>query len=545
MIAPFSRTYYDLLREQAALHPDALAVICGDREASFASLAATAGRVASALRERGVGRGDRVGLIVNNRLEWMEVCFAASALGAVTTPISTWSTQRELGFILSDSKIGILFTLSGYARQDFAGSLRNLVPESVDGRPGAWRSAAFPALRHIVAFDGEPASGWSRYEEFVAKRDPIGPLPPGQGASANDDLLLMYTSGTSARPKAARMVNYGVIENGFNIGERQNLVAGDKVLLAPPLFWYYAAGNAVGAAFTHCATLVLQDRFDAAGALDLIERRQCTAIYTLPNMTRAIVDHPSFSRGRTRSLRTGLTIGTPHDVRLAAETLAAPSICNLYGLTETYGNCCVTHSNTTLDYRMSCQGPPLPGFTIRIVDPESGALLPVGSVGVVEVSGYVTPGYSGESAKLNDARTFTADGFFRSGDVGSLDAEGGFHFAGRHTEMIKIGGINVSPAEVEELLQGHADVAQAIAVGVPAEALGEKIVAFVVPRKGSGLTGEALSDYCRGSLSSYKIPAHFMVLESLPTTTTGKISRKDLKEVWAREEARSIAPQPA
>lgn len=537
MKPPYSRVYFDLLREQARATPDALAVICGERQISYAALMAAASKLAAAMRARGVRRGDRVGTLINNRLEWAEICFASSALGAVTVPFSTWSKQQELEFLIADSRIRILFMLGSFGHQNFAESMSNLISESVEGSPGQWSSSRFPNLQDIVVLDAEPVRGWTRYSDFASGYRVMEALPPGEGPSATDDVLITYTSGTSARPKAVRSLHYGVIENGFNIGERQGLVQGDRVLLAPPLFWYYAAGNAVSACFTHGATLVLQGRFVAREAIELIERHRCTAIYTLPNITRGIVEQPDFDRSRTSSLRTGLTIGTSHEVRVAAEQLAAPLICNLYGLTETYGNCCVTPSTASLDYRIACQGPPLPGFTIRIVDPESGLELPTGAVGAIEVSGYIMPGYGGESAQFNDERTFTKDGFFRTGDLGSLDESGAMHFHGRNTDMIKAGGINVSPAEIEELLLGHPDVAQVIVVGVPAQEQGEEIVAFVVPARGKRLTSHELDVYCRARVSTYKIPSHFSIRDVLPTTTTGKISRRELKAIWADQSA--------
>ena len=301
------------------------------------------------------------------------------------------------------------------------------------------------------------------------------------------------------------------------------------MLLAPPLFWAYGAVNALPATLGHGAALVLQPRFEPGGWLDLIERERCTAVYTLPSMTGAALRHPEFRRERTRSLRTGLMIGTPEEVRIAAEELGVSDICNIYGATETYGNCCGDPGDWPLARRMDSQGPPLPGMSIRIVDPDTGRVLPPGETGAVEVAGHMTPGYCGASAEYN-AAAFTADGYFRTGDLAMLDGDGDFHFVARGSDIIKRAGINVSPAEVETLLLQHPAVAQAAVVGAPAGELGEAIVAFVVLGPGAEATGAALREHCRALASSYKTPDRIEICAALPVTETGKLFRRGLKE---------------
>jgi fatty-acyl-CoA synthase len=209
--------------------------------------------------------------------------------------------------------------------------------------------------------------------------------------------------------------------------------------------------------------------------------------------------------------------------------LGIARICNIYGSTETYGNCCVTPADWPLARRMTSQGPPLPGVRLRVVDPESGTELPAGETGAVEIAGSATPGYAGASA-ANNAAAFTADGYFRTGDLGSLDAAGGFHFAARDNDMIKRAGINVSPAEVETLLLQYPGVAQAAVVGAAAGERGEAIVAFVVAAEGTSLDPETLRVYCRALVSSYKVPDRIVLCPVLPTTETGKLFRRGLKE---------------
>ncbi|MBP5858553.1 acyl--CoA ligase [Marivibrio halodurans] len=532
MRIPFARTLFELLCEQAERYPTNTAVIAGGAEIGFGDLERGARSVASALRACGVRRGDRVGLIVNNRPEWLEIVFGASAVGATAVPFSTWSTREELEFLLQDSGVKVLFTLARFGKQEFQAEV-DAILASVDARE------RYPNLQRVIVVDGEDAADDRAYARF-RRGAPLGDdLPPGVSASAVDDALIIYTSGSTSFPKAVRMKHHAIVENGFNIGECQGLRSGDRVFLSPPLFWSYGGVNAMPATFTHGATLVLQGRFEAGEALDLIERHGCTAIYTLPGMTSDLLTHDRFDPSRVATLRTGLTIGSPQDIRRAATDLGIADICNIYGVSEAYGNSCVTDHAWPLERRANCQGMPLPGVELRIVDPDGGGPLPAGEPGLVEIRGYVTPGYCGASATLNET-VFTSEGYFRPGDYGYLTEAGEFVFVGRGAELIKSGGINVSPAEIEEVLLRHPQVVQAGVVGVEILDRGDTIFAFVIADPGR-LDADGLRAYCREHLSSYKVPHRIVFCERLPQTATGKLLRRELK----RHAADLAATEPA
>lgn len=513
MQPPSSRTLFALLCEQAERFPDRPAVISGGVETSYRDLARAAGRIAAGLQARGLGPGSRVGILIDNRREWLEAAFAAAALGAVAVPFSTWSKEVELAFLLADAEIEALIAADRVAGQNFAAMLADLLRDP----------ERFPRLR-LVATLADGHRCWTAYQE-LATDDSV----TSDNAHPDDDCFILYTSGSSARPKAVRLCHGSAIENGFNIGERMRLAPDDRVLLAPPLFWSYGAVNALPATFTHGAALVLQPRFEAGEWLGLAELHRCTVAYTLPSMTGALLRRPEFARERVASLRTGLMIGSAEEVRIAAEELGIAEICNIYGATETYGNCCVTPCDWPLAQRMASQGPPLPGNRLRIVDPATGTALPAAETGLVEVAGHITPGYAGASAGHN-AAAFSAEGYFHTGDLGFLDGDGRFHFAGRDSDVIKRAGINVSPAEIEGLLLQHRDVAQVAVVGAPAGERGEAIVAFVVPRPGAAPDAEALRVHCRALASSYKVPDRFELCTALPVTETGKLLRRALKD---------------
>jgi fatty-acyl-CoA synthase len=521
MRAPLARTMHELLAEQAIAEPDRTAVIAGDRTYSYAQMRRRAGALAGALHEGGVRRGDRVASLIHNRVEFLDVLFACGAVGAVMVPLSTWSTRSELAFLLEDARPRVLFTLATLGERDVLGDVCSLLD-----------TAAADTVKDLIVVGGASDAPGSPFDTLL-QASPLAPLPPGESASAADTFVILYTSGSSNRPKAVPLLHHATIENGFNIGERQGYTAADRVFLSVPLFWSYAAVNALPAAFSHGAAVVLQERFEASEALDLIESHACTAVYTLPAITNALLAAPEFAPARTRSLRTGLTIGSPQDVVRAAEELGAAEICNIYGSTETYGNCCVTPHDWPLARRAGCQGPPLPGVRLRIRDADSGAPCAPGEVGQVEVTGYLTPGYGGDSARFN-AEVFDAEGWFHTGDLAAVDEQGHIAYAGRSHEMIKRSGINVSPAEVEEVLQQHPGVGLAGVTGATDEALGERIVAFVVRRPRSEVDADALLRHCREHLSSYKLPDRIAFRDALPLTPTGKLLRRSLKTLAAR-----------
>ncbi len=484
-----------LLREVAERAPTRPAVVTSTERVSYGDLLALSTARARQFADDGLERGDRVAAWMTNRVAWLELLFATTACGATLVPFSTWSTRDELRFLLKDSAVRWCFAQSVLAERDFREDLESLREET-------------PALERVV-FLSEMSEAPPR--DFVDRGQP------------GDPALLLYTSGSSARPKAVPLQHGPAIENGFHIGERQGLSERDAVLVPVPLFWSYGCINALPAILTHGATMVLPSVFEPSQALELIESERCTAIYTLPAITNALISAPAFRPERTASLRTGLTIGTPEDIRRAARELGAKEICNIYGSTECYGNCCVTPHHWPLERRAESQGPPLPGMELRIREAEGGA---------IEVRGRTTTGYVGESARHN-AEVFTHDGFFRTGDLGTLDAGGSLTFTGRSHEMIKRSGINVAPADVEEALLRHPEVAMVGVTGTPDPRWDEAIIAFVVPVPGGQRNPKVLLEHCRDLLSRYKWPDHIELCDSLPLTATGKLLRRELKALAA------------
>jgi fatty-acyl-CoA synthase len=530
---PASRTLGDLLDEMAAATPGVEAVVFRDERLDYAGLKARADEFARALLAVGIRRGDRVALLLTNRLEWIVAAFAAAKVGAIIAAISTFSTPRELAWTLEHSGATALIALNAFRGRSFLDALQELCPELADSAPGALHSARLPELHAVVAVDGSPISGVFPLPQFLALAGSVEPatLAAAQRVVVPTDICyILYTSGSTAAPKGVTLAHGPVVANGFDIGERMHLRAVDRLWLAVPLFWSFGSANALPAIMTHGGCVVLQENFEAGDALALIERERCSIYYGMGHMARALREHRDHPGRRLGAMRTGLTIGPAEDIAMTIAALGADELCNVYGSTETYGNCAVTDAHDPLPSRLHSQGAPLPGMAIRAVDLDTRQPLAPGGIGELAVAGYITPGYF--RAPELDAEAFDADGYFLTGDLGSVEPDGRVRYRGRLKEMIKTGGVNVSPLEVEQVLLEHPDIVQAHVVGVPDALRGEIVAAAIEPRPGAAADSAAIAAFCRERLASYKVPARlvFRSAAEFPRTPTGKIHKPSLRD---------------
>jgi len=537
-LRPKSRTLGDLLDEMAAVRPHAQALAFRHEQVSYAALQARVDEFARALLAVGVTRGDRVAILLPNRPEWVVAALAIAKIGGIVAAISTFSTARELGWTLEHSEAVALITVSAFRRRAYLDALHDLCPELAGSAPGALRSERLPRLRTVVSMDGRRVDGAFQPEDFLALGTGVGTaaLRESQRSVNPDDVCyILYTSGSTAMPKGVTLAHGGVIENGFNIGERQHLTPADRLWLAVPLFWSFGSANALPAILTHGGCAVLQQSFEPGEALELLERERCSVYYGMANMARAMLEHPDRSRRRLDSMRTGLTIGLAEDIEMTMEAVGARELCNVYGSTETYGNCAVTDAHDPLAWRLHTQGLPLPGMDIRVADPETRRPLPAGEIGELCVAGHVTPGYF--RAPELDAAAFDGEGYFHTGDLGLVGDDGRVRFRGRLKEMIKTGGINVAPLEVEGVLLQHPDVKQAYVVGVPDRDKDEVVAAVLELHEAAAADAGAIIAFCRERLASYKVPTRldFRKAEEFPRTPTGKIHKPGLREQLATD----------
>lgn len=521
MNPPDAETTLSLLDEMVERYPERPAVIDERRSVTYRELQHSADELASGLRSLGVDSGDRVAILMENRIEWVETMFASLRLGASIVGVSTWATAPELEYFLSHSGASTLVAVDSFAGNDFVSTLSDVLGD-LSVQDGGLESPVIPSLDTVVFLGA--AEPWAHRFEDVAQTEPVQTdSDPNDPA---DEALLLYTSGSTSRPKGVPLLHGGHVENGYQIGERMHLSPADRIWLTSPLFWSYGVANAFGAAFSHGGSLVLQAPFEPETAIDLIDEHECTVYYGMPNMARDIVEADGFDPSRIH-FRTGTTIGSPEDVEYTMDRLGIDELCNVYGSTETYGNCAVTDCKLPREVRVHTQGRALDGQDIVIADPETGERLEQGQVGEIRVGGRITPGY--HDAPEKNAEAFDEEGYLKMGDLGRLDSEGRVQFRGRLKNMIKTGGINVSPVEVEERLLEHPAVDQAYVVGVPDAEKDELIAAAIVPETDESVTVDDIREHC-SSLAAYKRPDRVKFVDSraLPTTDTGKIKRNEL-----------------
>ena len=527
MEIPASRTLPDLLDELASRFPHREAVVDGAQRLTYRQWRARARDLAKGLFRLGVRRGDTVALLMPNRAEWLVTDFAVVLLGATLVPISTWSRPRELEYVLNHCDASTLVTVDRFLGQDYLATLAELDPGS----------ARLPRLRRVIGQGGGRRAGVTRFEDVPDLGADVtdAEIDAGQRAVTPDDVAyILYTSGTTSTPKGVQLQHRGLIENMFAIGERQHLGPADRLWMGISLFWGFGCENALLAVMTHGGAVVLQEQFEAGEALALIERERCSLYYGTPNIALALWEHPGRARHDLSSLRTGAAIGSPQAMQMVMD-LGAREICNVYGLTECYGNCTVTDAHDPVDVRLHTVGRPLPGMDVRVVDPETRRALGPGEVGEIVIRGYMTPGYYKDPEK--NAAAFDADGFFRSGDFGTFDADGRLLFRGRLKEMVKTGGVNVAPLEVEEVLLAHPDVEQVYVVGLPDARKEEILAAVIVLKDGRAVGVDALRAFCRERLAAFKVPQElrFLTRAELPVTATGKVQKVKLRESLAAE----------
>ena len=524
MKASVSSTLPELIRDIAESTPEAEALVAGSSRLTYVGLDELARQAAGALASLGVSRGGRVGLLCTNSAPWPIAALGAMRLGARVDAFNTWVKAWDLEYLLTTSSCSTLIMTSMVKSTDLLPELQTLIPELWQSAPGEWHSERFPQLRSVIIIGPGAPQGALQWANLLESATPVA--FDAIDASPDDIAYVMYTSGTTARPKAVPLIHRDLIDNAFEIGERIGLTPEDRVWLTSPLFWSFGGANSMMATFTHRACLVLQEYFSADSALELIRDERCTAAYLLPSIAETLMPVADAIRNLGH-LRKGVTIGRPDEVRRVIETLGVTDVCNIYGSTEVYGNCCVTPHDCDVATRLTSQGPPLNGVEIRVVD-DQGAVLPANQPGELQVRGRVMSGYLGQSPEER-AKLFSADGWFHSGDRATIDEQGFMYFMARETDMIKSSGINISPAEVEAYLSQHPLVAEVVVVGAPHPKKDEVAVAFVTT---TGEVGpDELRQFCKSGIADYKVPWQVVILPELPRTDTGKVTRKSLVEL--------------
>ena len=502
---------------------------------TYAQLWERAIEVARALRAGGLGKDARVGVLMTNRPEWLAAVFGTSLAGGVAVTLSTFSTPSELDYLIRASAVSVLLFERRVLSKDFAAIVAELEPALGTSRPGGLESARYPFLRRLALL-GELAPGIEAWDEFLASgHEEPRELVEATAADVHpsDAAVLFFSSGSTSRPKGVLSAHRGVSIQLWRFRRMYGFSPRDQVRgwTANGFFWSGNFTMVLGSTLASGGTLVLQSTFDAAEALDLMEAERVNFPFAWPHQWAQLESAPNWARVDLSSVRFA-DFKTPiaHHPTVSGEW-HEPG--HAYGNTETFTITTGYPANTPPEVHADSFGVALPGVTLKIADPLTGDIVPRGEPGEIRVKGpTLMLGYIG--IPLDE--TLDSEGFFPTGDGGYLDDTGRLYWQGRLTDIIKTGGANVSPREVDEALMEHSGVKVAQTVGIPHETLGEVVVSCVVPHDGAALDTGQLVAFLRERLASYKVPRHVLFFREDEVALTGnaKIKAGELRELAAK-----------
>jgi fatty-acyl-CoA synthase len=536
-IALIGETIGTNLREVATAFPgnEALVDVPSGQRWTYGQLDTDTDAVALGLLGAGVGKGDRVGIWAPNCPEWVLLQYATAKIGVILVNINPAYRSHELSYVLAQSGVRLLVSAESFKTSDY----RAMIDEVSDGLDG---------LEQVIYLGTD---GWADLVAAgrVALADPAGEAElrrRGEGLAFDDPINIQYTSGTTGFPKGATLSHHNILNNGFFIGEGCRYTPADRVCIPVP--FYHCFGMVLGnlACTTHGAAIVIPSPgFDPASSLRAVQEERCTSLYGVPTMFIAELALPDFASYDLSTLRTGIMAGSPCPVevmkRVVSEMhMADVTIC--YGMTETSPVSAQTTPEDDMERRVSTVGRVHPHLEIKIIDPETGLVLPRGSHGELCTRGYsVMLGYWNEPEKTAEA--IDAARWMHTGDLAVIDEAGYLNITGRIKDMVIRGGENVYPREVEEFLYGHPDIEDVQVVGVPDLKYGEELCAWVKVRAGGAVTAEQIREFCVGKIARYKVPRYVRFTEEFPMTVTGKVQKFKMRETSVAELGLEAADQ--
>ncbi len=533
-----SLTLGQILDRAVAAFPDNEAVVYVDRDfrLTYRQFGDLVDRLACGLMAMGIQKGEKVAVWATNVPYWVALQYASAKIGAVLLTVNTSYRINELAYVLEQSESENLFLIDGYQDIDYLQTVYELVPELRTQERGRLASARFPHLQRVFFLGLEKHRGMYSIPEVLAvsaMTDPKDYRSRQAAIGPHDVVNMQYTSGTTGFPKGVMLTHSNIGNNGYWVGAHQRFGPRDRVCVPVPLFHCFGCVMGSLGAVNHGATLVILEGFDPVAVMTAVEQERCTALYGVPTMFIAILDHPLFPKFRFDSLRTGIMAGSPCPVavmRQVIDRMFMKEVTICYGLTENSPVTTQTLIGDDIRRQTETVGRAMPGIEVKVIDPKTGSTLPVGAQGEVCCRGYsVMKGYY----KMPEAtaRAVDADGWLHTGDLGVLDADGYLTITGRLKDMIIRGGENVYPREIEEYLFKLEGIADVQVVGVPSRRYGEEVGAFIKLKKGAGIQAEDVRDFCRGRISRYKIPKHVAFVDAYPLTASGKIQKYKLVEL--------------
>ena len=514
---------------------EALVVSHQDIRWTYSQLGQQVDQFAAALLAIGLEPGDRLGIWSPNNSQWIVTQLATHKIGVVLVNINPAYRLAELEYALNKVECKALVSAVTFKSSRYIDMLTELAPSLNHCSPGQLNADRLPHLRSVISIGESDARGVWSFDQVMAMAKDASPGTLDSIANKlqfDDPINIQFTSGTTGAPKGATLTHHNLINNGFFIGESLRLTEIDRVCIPVPL--YHCFGMVLGnlACITHGAAMVYPDEaFDPLTVLKAVQDESCTALYGVPTMFIAELEHPDFSQYDMSSLRTGIMAGSPCPIeimRRVFDEMSMSEVTIAYGMTETSPVSFMTSTDDSLERRVSTVGRVHPHVEVKIVD-STGAVVAPGESGELCTRGYsVMLGYWNDEERTKEA--IDAAGWMHTGDLATLDEQGYGNIVGRIKDMVIRGGENIYPREIEEYLYRHPKIGDVQVIGVPDEKYGEELCAWIKLREGQSATEEEIKAFCKGQIAHFKIPRYIRFVETFPMTVTGKVQKFIMRE---------------
>ncbi|MCO4758296.1 MAG: AMP-binding protein [Oceanospirillaceae bacterium] len=537
-------TIGDKFDEIATTYPDNDALIVRHQgiRLTYAELKQRVDEAARAFLAIGVKRGDRVGMWSPNCAQWTITQFATAKVGAILVNVNPAYRLHELEYAMNQSEAKFLVTADSFKSSNYSQMLYDLAPELKTCAEGELQSEKMPNLQGIINLSPEKLDGMWRWDDFVEMAEKIdaSQLNKIQAELQFDDPInIQYTSGTTGFPKGAALSHHNILNNGYFVAESMNFTDQDRLVIPVPL--YHCFGMVMGnlGCMTHGATMIYpDDGFEPKSVLEAVAEERATALYGVPTMFIAEMEHPDFDQYDVSTLRTGIMAGSicPAEVMKAVNSkLHMEEVQIAYGMTETSPVSTQTAADDAFEKRVTTVGRTQPHLETKLVDPATGNIVPRGEVGEL-----CTRGYSVMLKYWNNpeatAGSIDPAGWMHTEDLATMDEEGYIQIVGRIKDMVIRGGENVYPKEIEEFLYTHPSISDVQVTGVPDKKYGEELIAWVKLSPGAeNVSDEDLRAFCKGKITHFKIPRYFKFVNEFPMTVTGKIQKFKMREISIEE----------
>ena len=531
------RTLGDWLEHWAETTPDKEYIVYSDRDLRFTwkQFNKRVDELAKGLMAIGVEKGSHVGIWATNVPDWLTFLYATAKIGAVLVTVNTSYKQHELEYLCENSDMHTLCIIDGTWDCDYVDMTYTMLPELKTSQRGHLKSERFPHMKNVVYIGQEKFRGMYNTAELLLLGKNIEDrklIEAKSNVNCHDITNMQYTSGTTGFPKGVMLSHYNIANNGFLTGENMKFTQDDKLCICVPLFHCFGITLATMNCLTHGSTQVMVEKFDPLVVLASVHKERCTALYGVPTMFIAELNHPMFNMFDMSSLRTGIMAGAlcPVELMRNVNEKMYMDITSVYGLTETSPGMTQTTIDDSFERRCTTVGRNYPFTEVKVVNPETGEECKVEEQGEICCRGYlVMKGYYKNPTAT--AEVIDKDGFLHSGDLGIKDANGYYRITGRIKDMIIRGGENVYPREIEEFLYHMPEIKDIQVAAIPSKKYGEEVGAFIILKDGAKLTPEEVQDFCRGKISRHKIPKYIFFVKEFPMTGSGKIQKYKLKDV--------------